>query len=240
MFKKLLIIFVVAASVFAQEGVWSNSSDAMSEEEVKKVLQPFKKNELTHLSFVDDLEKSYEETKYQRNIFVLGFSYGYVSGTETVSTARNSQDYSSTAHDIKAIIGKDFSLWHSSKIQPVRIQFEYDIAFLDTDTKISSYFFTLKENFSYWSFYETQTSKVFPFMAFKLGNTFLTSKTFDTKGFSYGYELGVNYQYKMIEYGLSYEYTINKLDHPVDGVVDVLAQNKLLLTLNYKFMKEGY
>jgi len=239
--KKLLLFLSLINLTYADQAVWSKDTNtSISDTQVQEILKPYKQKEFTNMSFVDDIKKVYKDTGYQRNMLILGLSLGTSGSTETISTDRDSTDYTYSGSNYKLVIGKDFSFWHEEYSQPFRVQFEYELTKLSSGVDFTSYSLAFKENFTYLPLYQTPDSNLFPFAALRLGTSRIEPVSTTYSGFTLGFDLGLTYQVREIEYSLSYEYTQHDFDYPVDGVRDLLQQNKFYLSFVYKFMYEGY
>jgi hypothetical protein len=236
--KKIIFsILCISSLALSSENIWSQQTQTLDNAQTKDILKDFDKDKFELFNFKDEDEIELQDSYYDSNFMVFGIQATGLAYSEKLSNEKGSKTVDTNGYNIQLSIGKDFTLWHKDFTQPSRIYFKYSYSLLDSDIEMTSWGFGLKENMSYYSFYTTQNSKIYPTFSIEIAKAYIDRDNQTIHGLKSVGTLGVTYAYKKhMEYFLDLVCDYNDWKHPVDGISDQIIGYGLSLGINYKIM----
>jgi hypothetical protein len=111
----LFLTFYTLLSLNANEEKWTQKTVGLSSQDADKIINAYTKNETAPLDIHfknDEIVK--EKLGIDENIFILGFSYSYLSVNEVLSNTKGSKEEVYSSNDFELLLAKEFTLWHES------------------------------------------------------------------------------------------------------------------------------
>jgi len=234
--KIILSLLSISSLIFSYDNIWSQTTPTMDRNDRYEALREFNQNEFKPFEFKDD-KKELTVYGFQENMFVVGLEVAGIPYSEKLSNKTGTKNVNLDSYHIQFTLGKDFTLWHKEYTQLSRLYLTYTYTILDSNVKMNSWSFGLRENMKYYSFYETKISSVYPTFSIEIGKSFIHRDTQTIHGLKSAASIGLTYSYKD-----NFEYFVNLLTnytnwkHPVDGISDQMNGFGLGIGINYKIM----
>ena len=236
--KKTLLLITLSTLLYATpDYIWSEDTEAMSQDKSDKIIQSFKDGDTSDLIFQDDSKREKNIINFKENILVLGLSLGRNTYTEKISNTTGSHSDTFSSSSLKFLLAKDFTLWHEEYTQPSRIYFTYSLNRVDSGIDFSTWTLGLQENMYYWPLYKTSTYSIYPTASLEIGSSKTDRGSNSMSGFTTEFQAGLTYsRFGNFEYFLNLSVDSINWKHPIDGIADEMTGLGINFGINYKFM----
>lgn len=222
-------------SLNALDNVWSQDTVPLKKSKTTKIIDAYISGDSSTLEFENDEIIKPALYDFKENVLVVGLSFGGASYDEELSNTKGSSSTSHSAYSTKFTIGKNFTMWNEEYTQPTRLYFTYAFTALDTDVDFTTWTIGIRENMDYWSLYKTSTYKIYPTVAFEVGQSSISRETYSISGLTTDFSIGLTYSRDD-----NFEYFINLFNeniiwqHPIEGIADEMRGFGLRTGVNYK------